>query len=93
MKYSLDDIILDLKSFKEELLRLTRLENSLPASLRDAHEVIIKLEKERDTLRDRCFSAGLMSKAPCFACGYNGPNYYKPDIHPCAQKHHDLYGG
>ncbi len=25
-----------------------------------------------------------MRDAPCDKCGYNGPNYYQPNVHPCA---------
>jgi len=34
------------------------------------------------------FSMGAMKNAPCFCCGYNGPNYYDPTHHPCAKRHH-----
>jgi hypothetical protein len=30
-----------------------------------------------------------LSDAPCDQCGYNGPGYYQPITHPCAQAHHD----
>ena len=28
--------------------------------------------------------------APCFICGYNGPNYYQPSAHKCAEKYHSI---
>ncbi len=27
--------------------------------------------------------------APCYICGYNGPNYYQPEVHRCAQFYHE----
>ena len=37
---------------------------------------------------DKLFSLGAMEEAPCFVCGYNGPGYYQPNKHPCAERHH-----
>lgn len=28
-------------------------------------------------------------QAPCYICGYNGPGYYAPAIHPCARTYHE----
>jgi len=28
-------------------------------------------------------------KAPCYICGYNGPNYYQPEVHDCAGLYHE----
>lgn len=28
-------------------------------------------------------------QAPCYLCGYNGPNYYQPDTHACAKQYHE----
>ena len=28
-------------------------------------------------------------KAPCYICGYNGPNYYQPEVHECAGLYHE----
>lgn len=39
-------------------------------------------------MRDMLFKHGAMSDAPCFVCGYNGQNYYNPDVHECAELHH-----
>lgn len=39
-------------------------------------------------LQDLLFSMGAMKEAPCFCCGYNGPDYYNPAVHPCAKRHH-----
>lgn len=25
---------------------------------------------------------------PCYLCGYNGPNYFQSDTHPCAESYH-----
>jgi hypothetical protein len=41
-------------------------------------------------LEDALFSKGAMFDAPCFCCGYNGPNYFDPRIHECALRHHAL---
>lgn len=42
-------------------------------------------------LEDMLFKLGAMEQAPCFCCGYNGPGYFQPDTHKCAQRHHKLY--
>lgn len=41
-----------------------------------------------ERMADRLFKLGEMEKSPCFYCGYNGPNYYQPSVHPCAARHH-----
>lgn len=28
-------------------------------------------------------------KAPCYICGYNGPNYYQAEVHECAGLYHE----
>ena len=45
----------------------------------------------RKTLEDRLFALGEMTYAPCFCCGYNGPNYYQPLHHKCAERHHRFF--
>lgn len=45
----------------------------------------------REDLENMLFARGAMNKAPCFCCGYNGPNYFQSDTHPCAARHHSLY--
>ena len=45
-------------------------------------------ERQVEKMLDRLFERGEMALAPCFACGYNGPNYFQPDVHPCAARHH-----
>lgn len=42
-------------------------------------------------LQDLLFMRGEMNNPPCFCCGYNGPGYYQPEQHPCAERHHRLY--
>lgn len=42
-------------------------------------------------LEDMLFEMGAMTKSPCFCCGYNGPGFYQPETHPCAERHHKLY--
>jgi len=29
-------------------------------------------------------------KAPCYLCGYNGPEYFQPEQHLCAERYHRL---
>ena len=29
------------------------------------------------------------NEPPCYLCGYNGPDYFQPDTHPCARFHHE----
>lgn len=31
------------------------------------------------------FARGAMLQAPCFKCGHNGPGYFQPKQHACAQ--------
>ena len=45
---------------------------------------------EIERLEDMLFAAGRMEQPPCFVCGYDGPDYYKPDKHSCAARHHKL---
>ena len=47
---------------------------------------------EIERLQNRLFALGEMHKPPCFVCGYNGPNYYSPSAHQCAERHHALAG-
>lgn len=55
----------------------------------DMYEVVENLEKV-ENLENRLFELGEMKNAPCFVCGYNGPGYFQPDKHPCADRHHKL---
>ena len=41
-------------------------------------------------LENRLFKLGAMEEPPCFVCGYNGPEYYQPQTHKCASRHHRL---
>lgn len=56
-----------------------------------------EIEKDRLTadriieLENLLFAKGQMISAPCFCCGYNGPNYYQPQVHPCAKRHYERY--
>ena len=43
-----------------------------------------------EKLENMLFERGAMEDAPCFVCGYNGPGYFHPDRHPCAEKHFKL---
>jgi len=45
--------------------------------------------REIERLRDLLFARGAMKDAPCFCCGYNGPGYFQPKLHPCAARHHE----
>ena len=49
-----------------------------------------KLKAKVGILEDRLFALGEMENSPCFCCGYNGPGYFQPDQHPCAERHHKL---
>lgn len=49
-------------------------------------------ETEKMKLEDRLFELGEMARAPCFCCGYNGPGYYQPEQHACAERYHRLVG-
>jgi len=39
------------------------------------------------------FEMGAMNKPPCFKCGYNGPGYFQPEIHKCAEQHWKYFKG
>jgi hypothetical protein len=54
-----------------------------------AAELAIRDQRIR-ALEDMLFRAGAMTVAPCFCCGYDGPGYYDPAKHPCAERHHFL---
>lgn len=47
--------------------------------------------KEVKRLCDILFVRGEMLHPPCFRCGYNGPEYFQPNVHRCAKRHHELY--
>lgn len=57
---------------------------------RRASREIKQMEGQRRRLEDMLFAAGRMEQAPCFVCGYNGPDYYQPNAHKCAARHHRL---
>lgn len=47
-----------------------------------------------ENLENRLFTAGAMESPPCFCCGCNdGPEYFNPHFHPCAQRHQELRNG
>lgn len=41
--------------------------------------------KEAERLRTVAVKRGLWKEAPCCLCGYNGPNYFQPSVHKCAE--------
>jgi hypothetical protein len=47
-------------------------------------ESLVAIER----LENMLLKLGAMRKAPCFICGYNGPGYFQPDHHACAERHH-----
>jgi len=51
----------------------------------------LELQKYVDKLEEMLFTLGAMTITPCFRCGYNGPDYYQPETHSCASKHHEFY--
>lgn len=85
---------------QEQIAALTAERDAVIASYRQAVEDRDEFADENARLRDglkryekRLFAMGAMSHAPCFKCGYNGQNYYHPDVHPCAKEHHALLKG
>lgn len=58
----------------------------------DCIAIAAEADAEIERLRALLFSLGVMEQAPCFCCGYNGPGYFQPDIHPCAALHHSWTG-
>ena len=56
-------------------------------------EAITEAADRIEALEDELFKIGRMDDSPCFVCGYNGPNYYQPLAHPCAERHHALNKG
>lgn len=64
-------------------------------ALEDAHDILAEcygtlgaLDHERNRLKNMLFKLGAMDQPPCFCCGYNGPGYYQPSQHKCAEQHH-----
>ena len=45
---------------------------------------------ERALAASEPLSPEKFERAPCYRCGYNGPNYYHPDVHKCALQYHNI---
>ena len=60
-------------------------------TVHDTKHAIKSIEVKR--LETLLFELGAMNEPPCFCCGYNGPYYFDPKVHPCADRHHKLYEG
>ena len=69
---------------------IERLRRGHDAALRALQQQAPK-DAKRLELEDLLFSLGTMRDAPCFCCGYNGPGYFQPKTHACAEKHHRLF--
>ena len=46
------------------------------------------LEGALDKLLPPIIDNKMFEQAPCYRCGYNGPLYFQPDTHKCAEKYH-----
>lgn len=84
-----------IRTMRAQLAERTRERDRAIAEARaffDEHAAVVaraeSAERQVRALQDRLFMRGEMALAPCFVCGYNGPNYYQPDVHPCAARHH-----
>lgn len=62
-----------------------RLQAEWDALAADLAATLDKLAK----VEEIAFALGAMEDPPCFVCGYNGPDYFQPGTHPCAQRHHE----
>jgi hypothetical protein len=51
---------------------------------------IKELKGQKTRLENMLFALGKMNESPCFVCGYNGEDYYQPEKHRCAARHHKL---
>ncbi len=58
--------------------------------LTGTRDTIEALQARVAELEDELFKIGRMEESPCFCCGYNGANYFQPNIHKCAARHHAL---
>lgn len=100
---ALADALQEIGDLKVQLAERTRERDRYHDALIDRHggepiALLHELDGEREMresaeqrereLQDRLFARGEMAQAPCFVCGYNGPNYFQPDVHPCAARHH-----
>jgi|GEM_PF-6082612 len=89
MKCEMDDMTTEEKKAFEWALNQNY--NSVAATYaRILAKYIRNNAEEENRLEDMLFEMGAMEKPPCFVCGYNGPGYFQPDKHPCAEKHHKL---
>lgn len=62
----------------------------LPPPVRIAYEALYEggaSSPTPDALVER-IDLKRFQKAPCYICGYSGPNYYQSDVHKCASLYH-----
>ena len=87
-----------IKALQKEIETLTHRNEQLKDLIKSEQRLSEVLEKRGDEWKRRAieyedllFAMGAMEQAPCFCCGYNGPNYYQPPHHKCADRHHRLH--
>lgn len=56
------------------------------------HEVNGRAADKIIELEAIIIKAKLHHDAPCCLCGYNGQNYFQPDIHECMKIEAEVYG-
>lgn len=59
----------------------------------DARMELADLRARLAATENVALALGAMNHPPCFICGYNGPSYYQPEVHLCAERHHKYYYG
>lgn len=48
-----------------------------------------QLEWQQALIR-KTFNHRVFEQAPCYICNYNGPEYYQPSVHKCAEFYHEV---
>lgn len=94
-----DDTCPACEAAQRELAAINRaLDDPRVDNVMSASEAVAEMRAELADLRARlvatenvAFALGAMNCPPCFICGYNGPNYYQPEVHSCAERHHKYY--
>jgi hypothetical protein len=54
--------------------------------LADAVMEVAALEADKVRLEGALIERGVWREAPCCVCGYNGPGYFQPATHSCAER-------
>lgn len=75
-------------------IRVLKETHATKLAARDAR--VVQLQEKLQQFLPKLIDNKQFEQAPCYLCGYNGPNYYQPDVHFCAkqyQKQQAMNGG